>query len=149
MKRQILKIALVAVPAAVLSALVITAIAPPAQAQTNRARLQPFVLQSGQTVDDFYAFFVLDPDSQKLAVLAWDRGKNRLEAVGGRDLAKDFNAEFKGTYSMASVQLTGSRGLLCVINHPMERAVVYEVDTTKGLNPRSSVDLADVFKLGK
>ncbi len=145
---SILKILLVAVPAAALTALLAVLVVQPdaAQAQRAPARLQPYVIHTGQNMEGFEAFYIVDPEVQQIACLGWDRGDDKLEAVGRRSLAKDFNIKTPTSFSVAPAQLSKSTGLLLVINHTMQRGIVYEIDINqREFRPRETINLAKVF----
>ncbi|MFP4356182.1 MAG: hypothetical protein ACLFUJ_13765 [Phycisphaerae bacterium] len=145
-----IKMLLVAIPAAALGGLVMALVMQPDVAMAQRgapARLQPFEIRSGQTFDGYEVFFIVDPQNQQVVAVSYERGEEKLVPIGGRDLAKDFKINTDTSFSVATVQTSKSSGLLLVVNHTLQRAIVYEVDqNSKNFDPTATLDLSKIFK---
>lgn len=108
---------------------------------------RPYQILSGQVSGDFEAVYVLDNETRRLAVLKYDRPKDQLVPIAGRDLQKDFAGKEPGEFSMTTVQLRSNLGLLYVTDYTAHRAIAYKVDLIAGtILPNTPLDLDALFK---
>ena len=116
------------------------------QAEKIVAAMKPYQVISGQVANNFQVLYVLDNETKQLAVLKYDGVQNKLVAVVGRRLAEDFGGGDSGVYSMTTVQLSNSTGLLYVTDYAAHKAIAYRVDLLKStVTPNTPVDLNALF----
>lgn len=90
----------------------------------------PYVLMSGQSTADSRVLYILDQDSGRLvAVKFTSANRKQVQPLAHRDLAKDFERDGLGTFSMTSVQISGSRAILAITDNTSDKLVLYEVDS--------------------
>ena len=120
----------------------------PQEVRKESLAIHPYQVLSGQVAATTYeVVFVLDNESRRLAVLNYNWTKKQMLPVAGRDLAKDFNNENSGGYTMVSTQLADQAGLLYVTDHGSRMAIVYQVDLSNNtITPQQPpVDLKKLF----
>lgn len=116
------------------------------QPQKTVPAMKPYQVISGQVGNNFQVLYVLDNDTKQLAVLKYDGVKDQLVAVVGRNLAEDFGGGNSGTFSMTTVQISNSTGLLYVTDYAAHKAIAYKVELIKGtVTPNTPVDLKALF----
>ena len=108
----------------------------------------PYLLLSGQVSEGFEVFYALDQDTGRLGVFKVVGGSEPdIVAVGGRDLAKDFERRSRGAYTMARAQLTSGQGVLVVADNASKRVMAYKIDANrKTIVPIKGADLRKVFE---
>jgi len=87
--RRIVIVALACINLALLSAVVLVASAPPAEAQVIGAGVD-YLVVTARLSEDQSAIYVVDLAKQAMAVWDFDKTAKKLRTVDGRSLANDF-----------------------------------------------------------